>query len=146
MVIASHSSRALQNRFWTSCDWAWLKFFSFNVKYPNRKLNSRDVLSYIHENYQLSFLSNFGKLVVILSLLLLLNDHLVCCKNWKLLRSTRDQDCLSHVALLHTVHYLHTFLQQQKRSFQILFLSNFYLFWILWKDRISEFYEHKSES
>ena len=41
-------------------------FVSFNVKYPETKLNSpRDVLNCMRDNYQFSFLSNIGKADII---------------------------------------------------------------------------------
>ena len=45
-------------------------FVSFSVRYPDTKPNSsRDVLNCMRENYQFRFLSNFGKVAVILSII-----------------------------------------------------------------------------
>ena len=81
-------------------------FVSFNVKYLDKKFNSSsDVLSCMRKNYQFSFLSNFGKVVVILSII----PAVSCCAEGSFsvlqklktyLRITRDLDCLSNLALL----------------------------------------------
>ena len=77
-----------------------------NIKYPDTKLNSpRDILNCMCESYQFSSLSHFGKVVVILSIIsatFCSAEQLfsVLKKLKSYLRSTRDQDCLSHLALL----------------------------------------------
>ena len=121
-------------------------FVPFNVKYPYTKLNSsRDFLNCMRKNYQFSFLSNFGKVVFILSIIPLTS----CCagrsssvlqKLKTYLKSTRDQDCRSHPALLHIERFYSNRIRHGKKwlmswiketLFQVL--SNFYLFWISWK-------------
>ena len=102
-------------------------FVSCSVKYPDTKLNSpRDVLNCMRKNYQFSFLSNFGKVVVILSIVpapscSVERSFSLFQKLKTYLRSTRDQDCHSHLALLRTEH------SYSNRKY----LSSFYLFWIL---------------
>ena len=124
-------------------------FVPFNVKYPYTKLNSsRDFLNCMPKNYQFSFLSNFGKVVFILSIIPLTS----CCagrssgvlqKLKTYLKSTRDQDCRSHLALLRIERFYSNRIRHGKndwcvwikeRSFQVP--SNFYLFWISWKKRL----------
>ena len=81
-------------------------FVSFNVKYPNAKFNSPcDVLNNRCRNYQFSFLSNFGKVVVILSIIPATScaaeqSFIMLQKLKTYFRSARDQECVSQVVPL----------------------------------------------
>ena len=79
---------------------------SFNIKYLDTKLNSlRDILNYMRDNYQFSFLPNFGKVFVFLNIIPATSCYaerpfFVLRKLKPYLRRAMDQDCLGHLALL----------------------------------------------
>ena len=80
---------------------------SFNIKYPDTKLNSaRGILNCMRDNYQFSFLPNFGKVAVILNIIPATSCSAERSFNElrKLkrdIRSIMDQACLSHLSLVH---------------------------------------------
>ena len=81
-------------------------FVSFKVKYTNAKLNSPHyVLICMHGNYKFSFLSNLGTVFVIINIILATScsaeqSFSVLRKLKRYPRSTLEEDCLSHLALL----------------------------------------------